>query len=360
MWNTIGHDRALRALRRGLDSDRVSHSILIAGPPQVGKTTLAFDIARAVNCEGSEEWRVASGELPVGSADAHHYSLAQPGDRPCGECGQCGRISSGLHPDVRVVGLEKARSGRLRTLIGIEQVRDVQRETSLLPFEGRSRVIIFETAELLSEEAANSLLKTLEEPPERVLIILLATDARAMLPTIVSRCRLVQLRPAPSAAIAEFLAERKGVNPDRAREIAGLASGRVGWAVRAAEDPDMLKRMSDALDEVESVVRSPLAERFDYAAALAGRFPGDRRSVYSELELWLSWWRDVLLVGQRKPELVSNVARIDSLTQAAERLPQTSIVGAIRTVMRTTFLLERNVFPRLALEGMMLKLPAVS
>ena len=319
-------------MQRGLDSDRLSHSFLIAGPPQVGKTTLALDIAQAVNCESDE--------------------------RPCSQCGQCGRISSGLHPDVRIVGLEKSRSGRLRTLIGIEQVRDVQRETSLLPFEGRYRVIIFESAELFSEEAANSLLKTLEEPPERVLIILLATDALAMLPTIVSRCRLLQLKPVPSTVIAEFLSDREGVSLDRAREIAGLASGRVGWAVRAVEDTDMLKRVSDVLDEVETVIRSPLTERFDYAAGLADRFSGDRRSVYSDLELWLSWWRDVLLVGQKKPDLVSNVARVDSLTQAAERLSPDSVTGAIRTVMRTSFLLERNVSPRLALEGMMLKLPA--
>ena len=299
----------------------------------MGKTTLALDIARAVSCDAD--------------------------DRPCSECGQCRRISSGLHPDMRIVGLEKARSGRLRTLISIEQVRDVQRETSLLPYEGRYRVIIFENAELFSEEAANSLLKTLEEPPERVLIILLTTDVRALLPTIVSRCRLVQLRPVSSAAIVEILTDRKGVAPDRAQEIAGLASGRVGWAVRAAEDPDMLKRVSDVLDEVESVVRSPLTERFDYAAGLADRFPGDRRSVYSELELWLSWWRDVLLIGQQKPELVSNVGRTDSLRHAAERLSSASVTDAIRTVMRTTFLLERNVAPRLALEGMMLKLPTV-
>lgn len=333
MWDTVGHDRAVTALQRGLDSDRISHSVLIAGPPQVGKTTLALDIARAVNCESNE--------------------------RPCSECSQCRRISSGIHPDVRIVGLEKARSGRLRTLISIEQVRDVQRETSLLPFEGQYRVIIFENAELFSEEAANSLLKTLEEPPERVLIVLVATDPRALLPTIVSRCRLVQLRPTPAGTIADLLAERKGVNSDRAREIAALSSGRVGWAVRAAEDPDMLKRVSDVLDEVESVFRNPLTERFEYAAALAERFPHDRRSVYSELELWLSWWRDVLLVGQEKTELVSNVGRIESLTQTAERLPPTSVTSAIKTVMRTTFLLERNVSPRLALEGMMLKLPSV-
>ena len=333
MWDAVGHDRAVTALQRGLDSDRVSHSFLIAGPPQVGKTTLAIDIARAVNCESD--------------------------DRPCSNCGQCRRISSGIHPDVRIVGLEKARSGRLRTLISIEQVRDVQRETSLLPFEGRYRVIIFENAELFSEEAANSLLKTLEEPPERVLIVLVATDTRSVLPTIVSRCRLVQLRPVPAATIADLLIERKSLSEDRAREIAGLASGRAGWAVQAAEDPDMLKRVSNVLDEVESVVSSPLTERFDYAASLADRFPRDRRSVYSDLELWLSWWRDVLLVGQEKPELVSNVARIESLSQAADRLSPTSVTNAIRTVMRTTFLLERNVSPRLALEGMMLKLPSV-
>ena len=333
MWDAAGHDRAVAALHRGLDSDRVSHSILIAGPPQVGKTTLALDIARAVNCESD--------------------------DRPCSDCGQCRRIASGLHPDVRVVGLEKARSGRLRTLISIEQVRDVQREISLLPFEGRYRVIIFENAELFSEEAANSLLKTLEEPPERVLIVLTATDTRALLPTIVSRCRLVQLRPVATATIANLLSERKGLSAERAREIAGVASGRTGWAVQAAEDPDMLKRVSDVLDEVETVVRSPLAERFDYAASLADRFPRDRRSVYSELELWLSWWRDVLLIGQERPELVSNVGRLQSLSGAAESLAPTSVTNAIRTVMRTTFLLERNVSPRLALEGMMLNLPAV-
>ena len=333
MWNAVGHDRAVAALQRGLDSDRVSHSFLIAGPSQVGKTTLALDIARAVNCESDE--------------------------RPCSECGQCRRISSGIHPDVRIVGLEKARSGRLRTLIGIEQVRDVQREISLLPFEGQYRVIIFENAELFSEEAANSLLKTLEEPPERVLIVLVATDTRALLPTIISRCRVVQLRPVPAAAITDLLVDRKGVSPDRAREIAGIASGRAGWAVLAADDPDLLKRVSDTLDEIETVVRNTLTERFDYAAGLADRFPRDRRSVYSELELWLSWWRDVLLVGQEKPELVSNVARIESLTQAAKDLPPSSVTNAIKTVMRTTFLLERNVSPRLALEGMMLKLPAV-
>ena len=117
MWQTYGHDTAVQTIQRSIAEGRVAHSWLIAGPPRVGKTTLALDLARAVNC------------VPSG-ADVP----------PCGACGQCRRIASGIHPDIRVVGLETARSGRLRTLISIEQVRDVQRELTLLPYEGASRV----------------------------------------------------------------------------------------------------------------------------------------------------------------------------------------------------------------------------
>ena len=337
MWQTYGHDSAIQTLERALDEGRVAHSWLIAGPPQVGKTTLALDMARAVNC------------VPDG---------ASGGDSPpCGACGQCRRIGSGMHPDIRVVGLEKARSGRLRTLVSIEQVREVQRELSLLPYEGASRVVIFESAELFSEEAANSLLKTLEEPPERVMLLLLASDAEAVLPTILSRCRQIRLKPLPASAIARFLIERNAVLPDDAREIAGLAAGRIGWAVNAVADPSLLERVSETLDGIEAMVGSSLADRFDYAEKLAGKFSADRKSVYDELDLWQSWWRDALLAGQDRTELAANVARLEAVSAVAERLPAESVVSAIKTVRRTEFLLRRNVTPRLAIESMMLALP---
>ena len=337
MWQTYGHDNAIQTLSRALAEDRVAHSWLIAGPAQVGKTTLALDLARAVNC-------VPSGD----------------DKRPCGACRQCSRIASGMHPDIRVVGLETARSGRLRTLISIEQVRDVQRELSLLPYEGASRVVIFESAELFSAEAANSLLKTLEEPPERVLIILLASDAAAVLPTILSRCRQLRLKPSPASAIARFLTERKAVLPDDAREIAGLAAGRIGWAVNAAEDPRLLERVSETLDGVEAMLGSSLADRFDYAEKMAGRFSADRKSVYDELELWQSWWRDALLAGQGRTELAANVSRLETVSAAAERLPAESLVAAIKSIRRAEYLLRRNVTPRLAIESMMLALPTLN
>ena len=333
VWQTAGHDKAVGALARSLDGGRLAHSYIFIGPSRVGKTTLALDFARAANC------------------------LADETARPCGDCRQCARVTAGLHPDVRVIGLETARSGRLRSLISIDQAREVQREAGLLPYEGRYRVFIFESAEKLSGEAANALLKTLEEPPESVIIALLATHADSVLPTILSRCRRVDLRPVAAGAIADFLTARKGVDADSAREIAGMARGRVGWAVGAVEDPSAIDRVSETLDAIEAAIADSLSGRFEYAERLAGRFSGDREGVFGELDLWLGWWRDAMLTGQGKPELVSNVSRRETLDAAAARFSPETTAAAIRTIMRTAHLLERNVSPRLAAESMMLGLP---
>lgn len=333
MWETVGHEKAVRTLGRSIAAGRLAHSYLISGPAKIGKRTLALDMARAANCVSDNP--------------------------PCGECRQCQRVTSGLHPDVRVIGLEKARSGRLRTLISIEQVREIQRDASLLPYEGRSRVFIFESAERLSGEAANSLLKTLEEPPESVLIILVASDVNAVLPTILSRCRRIDLRPASLGVVSDLLVEQKGISRERADEIAGLSGGRVGWAVEAADDPTIISGIAESMDGIEAAVNGSLTDRFDYAERLSGRFSADRQGVFAELDLWQSWWRDVLLIGQDKNELVVNTSRREALTSVSGRIPVESVAAALKAIRRTMFLLERNVSPRLALEGMMMKLPTV-
>ena len=333
MWNTVGHDSAVEGLERAIAYGRLAHSYLIVGPESIGKTTLALDLARAANCLSDVV--------------------------PCGECRQCERISAELHPDVRLIQLGVSRSGRPRTLISIDQVREVQREASLRPYEGRHRVFIFEEAGRLSDEAANSLLKTLEEPPDDVILILLSTDAGAMLPTILSRCRRIDLRPAPTEAIVELLTGGAESNEEQILEIVAMAAGRVGWAVRAAEDPSLLQQVWDVLDTVETIVAAPLTGRFEYAETLASRFAGDRDGVYQELKIWLSWWRDALLTFHQKPEHVTNVSRADAIADISGRLTSDSISKAAKTVMRTSYLLRRNVAPRLALEEMMLRLPSV-
>ena len=333
MWQTFGHEKAIRTLGRSIEAGRIAHSYLITGPAKIGKTTLALDIARSANCAS--------------------------GGAPCATCRQCQRITSALHPDVRIIGLEAARSGRLRTQISIEQVREIQRDASLLPYEGRSRVFIFESAERLSGEAANSLLKTLEEPPDNVIIVLVASDLNAVLPTLVSRCRSIALRPAPLSAVSEFLVERKDVNRERADEIAGLSGGRIGWAIEAAENPRIIDGIWETMDAIESAVSGSLSDRFDYAERLSGRFSADRQGVLEELSLWQSWWRDALLIAQSKSELVVNKSRLESLLSVSERISPESVVSSLKAIRRTVFLLERNVSPRLAIEGMMMQMPSL-
>ena len=203
MWDTAGHDRAVRFLERSAAAGRLAHAYLVAGRPGVGRMTLAMDMARLVNCTGDR--------------------------RPCSECGQCDRVRRGLHADVQVVGLRSdTEDGRSRVNIGIDQVRECQRDISLKPFEGEWRVVIFDGAESMSAEAANALLKTLEEPPDRVLIVLVSRETARILPTIVSRCQTIELRPAPAGAIASLLEERHGVDAERAGELAAMSGGRPG------------------------------------------------------------------------------------------------------------------------------------
>jgi len=333
MWRTIGNEKARRILERGLDEDRLSHAYLLSGPSGVGKMTLAVETAQAVNCLGKA--------------------------RPCGECVQCVRIERGLHADMRIVGVDTDGSddGRRRVVISIDQVREVQREAGLKPYEGRSRVFVFDGAEHLSEEAANCLLKTLEEPPDQVLLMLLTADHGALLPTLVSRCQLLELRPVPARELAQTLQSTYGTDESRALEIARLSGGMPGWAIQAVSQPGPLEELAEKLETIERVVRSGLEERFSYAADLATSFGRDRETVRRELGLWLEWWRDLLMVKTGVPDYATNLSLLDRLQELAGSVTTVQLVRVLRAIRETSEYLERNVNPRLALEGMMLTLP---
>ena len=331
---TVGQEKAVRTLARGLREDRLSHAYLIVGPRHVGKTTLALDIARAVNC--LEE------------------------DPPCGSCGQCARVGNGLHADVRVVGLAGRRDDETasRMLIGIDQVREIQRESSLKPYEGRCRVFIIEDAAHLSDEAANCLLKVLEEPPDQVKLLLLALSTEGLLPTIASRCQRLELKPLSASAVAQELEKRGVADRGKADEIARLSKGRLGWAIQAIAEPKLLESRVSRIEAIEMVVQGRLADRFDYAAGMASRFRSDRDDVRQEMEMWLDWWRDVLLIKEGVPDSAASFRRTEVLQEVAARTSSIQVAGVLRAVEETHGYLKRNVNPRLALENLMLDIPS--
>jgi len=324
-WDVVGHDWAVRALQRAVVTESVSHAYLFTGPPGVGKTTLARNLAAALLCE-------------------HEEVTA----RPCGACRACRLIASGNHPDLHVVASEHVGAN-----LKIDQVRELARRLTMTPVEARGQVAILSRFEEATPSAANALLKTLEEPASHVVLVVLAREADLLLPTIVSRCQHIPLRPLSVRAVERALTERWGASAQQAELLAHLSSGRLGWAVRNLEDDEALMRRSARLDDLNRLVRASTIERFAYAEGLAR----DPVAIQETLDLWIGWWRDVLLVASGAHAPLTNVDRRDDLSEQARRFDVVKIATVIKALRSSLQKLQRNANRRLTLEVLMLDLP---
>ncbi len=339
-WRVIGHEWAVRGLARSLASDRVAHAYLFTGPHGIGKTTLARALAQALECTG-----------------------AHP---PCGECRSCQNIAHARHPDVLMVEGVPPRydfeqdsappprsNDRERRALRIRQIRDLERDISRSPFEGRWKLAILRRFEEAEEPAANAFLKTLEEPPARARLLLTARDTSLVLPTIASRCQVVPLRPLPIETVERALRERWLVDPTLARLLARLSGGRLGWAMRASADPKMLEARRTCLDELTEALCEGRAERLlraDHIAKDAERLP-------ELLEYWLGWWRDLLLLQSGDGDRITNVDREDRLREQAAHLSLAQILKALKAVRDTAHFLSQNSNARLSVDVLLLHLP---
>ncbi len=336
MWQVIGQTRVVSLLQRGLEMGSLAHAYLFVGPARVGKMTLAINLAQALNCETAE--------------------------RPCGECASCQKIALAKHADVQIIGLGyggDSAEANSRVEISIDQIRQLQHSASLPPFEGKSKVFIIDGAELLSIEAANCLLKTLEEPVGKVVFILLTTNERLLPATVISRCQRVELLPLAVTEVEAALNRRWGIEPQKAKLLARLSYGCFGWAVSAALDERLLQQRAERLDELLDMVSADYDERFSYAARLAAQFSQNRGLVQERLDLWLAWWRDLLLVKAGSSGDITNVDRLATLIDMAKGYSLAQIRAFINSILVAGEELRQNANPRLVLEVLMLSIPVV-
>jgi DNA polymerase III delta' subunit len=353
------------------------HAVLLTGPASVGKTTLALDIAATLVCSAPE-------------ADA----------RPCGSCRGCRLLASGNHPDVHRLRPE-GPGGQVR----IEQVRALASELALLPVEGGPRVAIVEAAHRLNEDAQNALLKTLEEPPAGVTIVLCADDEERLLPTVRSRCARVRLGPVGTRDIEALLEELGLADPPRAARLARLSGGRPGLAVAYARSDDAALARGEVVRGLLDLASAGSAARLVAIRQLHGRAigaatlltaepstqppgpgsrgraaipaadePGDddeagagggRRSSAAERRRGAAWlidaWREVardlsvLDVGERRA--VRDLSALEELEAVAGRLPPGAAAGFLATLERAGERLESNASPELLLDVLVLRWP---
>jgi DNA polymerase-3 subunit delta' len=232
-------------------------------------------------------------------------------------------------------------------------MRTLRHKAVLSPLEGRWKVYIIRQMEQATAEAANCLLKTLEEPPSNVILMLTASEAEVLLPTIVSRCQVLNLRPLATETVQSSLQERWGVEVERAQLLARLSGGRLGWAVTASQNDAILDQRERHLDEMMELLSQGRVERLEYAQQLI-RNP---EAMPELLHLWISWWRDLLLATSGSSVGITNIDREDTLRIQAQRYSLGQVRDFVEALRAAAWRLERSANTRLTLEVLMLSLP---
>ncbi|MCL4507116.1 MAG: hypothetical protein M1434_02995 [Chloroflexi bacterium] len=320
-WNLIGHDWAMRRLRLQIEKGQLAQSHLFVGPPSVGKAALARAMAAAVLAH-----------------DARDPSRA------------VSLVHKLKHPDLMWVS---AIDGAVK----VEQIRDVLHSLTLAPIEGRYRLAVIDDAHLASESSKNAILKTLEEPNPSSIIVMIAPSIDGVLPTITSRCQVLNLRPVSRQTLTQALVVR-GVAAPQADLIARLARGCPGWAIRAIEDEEILAARSQHIADLESLLSVNRTRRFEYAEQLS---KADDSSVQAILEQWLLYWLDVVrALGSNAPEQVLlNIDHAQTIARIATHLTLHEAVQTVRVLTNTLRYLQQNASTRLALDVLLLKFPVI-
>lgn len=325
----LGQKQAVQILTRALKNRAAAHAYLFYGQKSVGKKLTAITFAKALNCE-----------------------TAGPGDC-CDDCPACRKIDQGIHPDFFLIEPSKDSASAREGVIKVDAIRDLQRKMAFLPYEGKTKTAIIDSAETMNPQAASSFLKTLEEPPSSTVIILVADNPYRLLPTIISRCQGVSFNPLPISAVRQILGKKVAggeIDPDELELRAARSRGQVSRALEddAVEEAQHREELAQLLDNV-SFDRMDLIFKWSKScSANAGRIP----MILDEMAGLL---RDMaFLKSGHKPENVINHDLVRQLKPMADRKTLSSILTMHDCVHETKFALQGNANKQLSLENMLL------
>ena len=334
-FKIYGHQSAISLLESSLNSSRLHHAYLLIGPDRIGKKAIATQLATIVTAPDADEFTKQ-------------------------------RIASGGHPDVWFIDRgtkvlkpaeeETIDTRDMGTQISMGVVQSVITKANRHPFEGNVNVFIFDGAEYLNQESGNALLKILEEPPPNVLLLLLTENHGPILETIKSRCVPLFLQSMALGELEHILHQDLGHGLEESKNVSRLSEGRIGWAISALENQTFLAERHQQIEKIVGILKGDLKVKFQYAEELS-RKSRDRALIRSELDIWLSWFRDIILVQNSLISNITNVAWKSTIQSYSDCCNQQEALEASKAIIETKDYIEKNVNARILLETLMLKLP---
>lgn len=327
----VGQQRPVRLLRAVLASGHLPNALLFTGIEGTGKKTAALTFAQACNCQ----------TLGLFSDPGPEPPLPLEAIEPCGRCRACRKILSDAHPDL----IRVKPDGEM---IKVDQVRALCGILARKPREAARRVVIISDAHKFNTEAANTLLKTLEEPPDHTLFILTARQAADILPTIVSRCQQVRFNPISRPVLESWLVSRMSCPAPEARVIAAMAGGSLVQAERMAQK-DWMNRRNWVLGEMEALPSGSVADCLAFAETLAKRKDG----VQSAFEIMKNWLRDIALYPAHPDNLILT-DRAAAIAEASRRIPPETLIRRFKAIEKAERDIKANANLRITLEALIL------
>ena len=319
----IGQARPVTILQSSLRSGDISHAYLFYGPEGIGKQMTALNFAKALNCLSLD-------------------------DDPCGECLHCRKFDNGNFPDFLMVA---PKDGSIK----IETIRELQKKVNFRPYEGKFKVVLIDGAEEMTLGAANSFLKTLEEPPGATVFILVCHNFNLMIPTIISRCQKIQFNLIPVEAIKNILVNKNQTAPKDAHLMATYSRGSLGKALEM-DISGIMKARDEMLNSIESIS----FDEIDLVLKKNKSWSGDKENLEIRLAAILSITRDlVVLKAAKKEGLIANLDVRDKLISLIEASNLNQLIFLFYAVEETMRQLKRNINTQLLLDLLMIKMCSV-
>lgn len=302
-----GQDNALEILKSALEKGSIFSNYLFAGPDGVGKALTAVNFAKALNCQSAR-------------------------GRPCGLCVSCKKIDSGTHPDVFFIEPKGASHS-----VGIDEIREAINRANLKPYEGKKKVFIINSAHSMNAAASNAFLKTLEEPPDNTVFILISRSEKELLPTIASRSHTVRFFASDPELVERALAEKFNITKSEARVLSNFSSGRIGEAVRMKEE-GLLQNKNSLLDNLSD--KSALRKELESYA--------NKEDLKKKMEFLISYLRDVFLYKTVGDEAaIFHIDRIDEIKAECEKRTYRKLESFIKKAITLSSYIDYNVNPKL-------------